>query len=39
VRMMPRRRQLLSARVTVARDAPVRLANSSWVRVMARMFT
>ena len=35
VRMMPRRRQLDRARVTVARDAPVRLASSSWVNVIA----
>ena len=35
VRMMPRRRQLDRARVTVARDAPVRLASSSWVSVIA----
>src|SRR5437763_570714 len=35
VRMMPRCRQLDRARVTVARDAPVRLASSSWVSVIA----
>ena len=37
VRMMPRRRQLDKARVTVARDAPVRLASSSWVSVIAAL--
>jgi hypothetical protein len=37
VRMMPRCRQLDKARVTVARDAPVKLASSSWVRVIAAL--
>jgi hypothetical protein len=30
VRMKPRLRQRLSARVTVAREVPARLAHSSW---------